>query len=590
MDTFEVGVQLLMSSNHAGILRSMYADLETADNRIERLQERIIKHDQMVADRLSKGFGTGPAAAGARMLFLTNARKETEALDKKLEEAESRFGATQMIFAGGLAIGGLAAVMTALDNIIEKSGKVNTEINKMLIAGMPMHDVKDLETVAKRVAFDVPGTRVANTLEDARALRASLGELEVGDPLAAIKEIMPDVERASLAVQFATGREANEQHFGESGDIMKILLKAVDLRGVVDPKTHEISPSKFKDELNEIVKTLEMGGGLIKPNDLYLLMQQAGPMGKGLPAAEYYDMMATAVMEMNGPRAGTALTALGRQLIGGRMAKHFAEGLAAFGMIPEHSARPIGMTGYVELNDAARAQLEKELDVKGGVFGFAQQLKTNMEAKGLTDPKAQNEVLYRLFSTETGRRLMSIYISQAQVVLRDKKLREAALSPDEAYNSLSEFSLAFSNTQRAAAWDNAWSEIGESGTGLKQWYNRVMGRTGRGLARTFQSINENTYTDQVDQALHLGSGGETGGIGIGEGVRSFGRRLLGLPGDPMHVRVDNQQPTDIHVDIHIDDHHVARTIMRGFVRDLDKPFTAGTDYDPRALPFSNPGR
>jgi hypothetical protein len=340
----------------------------------------------------------------------------------------------QFLYRGMAAVQVVDMVVGGIDRLIDKAKGLNDALVVLQQRGMNAAETRDLEGEAFDIARRIPGRDVSRILSDAGNLRAVLGDQGGADPLADVKAILPEVERIAAALSAATGDDRETS--------MHALMRAVELRGgLIDPSTHRISAERFASELDTIYKVLISGGGMIGSNDLLNLMQQAGPMARMMDADQFYGMMMTAVLDMKGHRAGTALSAAGRQLFGGRMSLAFADEMAKIGLIPEGSFKRAG-SGYITLNTDAQKQLTDSMH--GGLFEWVQKvLRPHMLEHGFVTDEQQSQELYKIMSTETFRRLSALFLQNSDQVLRDQKLIAATPSPMAALELAKKSSIGF---------------------------------------------------------------------------------------------------------------------------------------------------
>jgi hypothetical protein len=310
--------------------------------------------------------------------------------------------------------------MELLGSALDKAVEINTKLTTMHLGGVSEADRKLLTENAYDIAPQVRGRTIPQILSDSISMRLIMGD-EVGpDKSAGVRALMPYAEKAAVLLKAATGEDSPEA--------LARLYKTVELRGdVIDPKTHEISPERFKAGLDAALDLLLIGHGQIKVNDLLNTVKQGGPAMRLIedPYAAWAAVV-TPETELGGARTGTGLTAALRQLLGGSMARHFADEMTDLGMVkpgalykqlfPAAGRNGAVVYGKDFLND------EDVLMKQGLQAWLADIAKKNLAAKGITDAPAINKELYRLMSTETFRRLASIYLTQDAQVARDMLL------------------------------------------------------------------------------------------------------------------------------------------------------------------------
>ena len=246
------------------------------------------------------------------------------------------------------------------------------------------------------------------------------------------------------------------------------IYKTAELGGdLTDPNSHEINPARFEAGVDAAVRALEAAQGIVGTRDLYNMAKQAGPALRMItdPEARYASILAP-LIDLGGARTGTGLTAGMRQFMGGSMARHFAEEMQDLGLIKEGNPwkelmPPLGRNGPIILDKDAVVDGALETIKQKGFFAWSQEaLKDDLARKGITSAPDINQETYRLFSTETFRRIMSLYTTQAQQVVHDAALMKKIPHIDEQIELLKKDSLAMDAETFNSAYSNMLSRLG----------------------------------------------------------------------------------------------------------------------------------
>jgi hypothetical protein len=378
-------------------------------------------------------------------------------------------GAGGKLLKGGLVyeftVGVVRDVLGILNAPFEQYEKLNTELTRLRMAGVSDADVNSLEEQIKRVARAVPGRTYGEVAADTIAVRAILGEESGPDKMAAIRMALPGVEKAAALLKAATGETSPEA--------LARLFKAVEVRGdVTDPATHQLSPERFAAGLDAALNVLVLGHGLASTNDLYNATKQGGPAMRAITDPyEAWASVVTPTFELGGSRTGTGLTAAFRALLGGSMAKHFADEMHDLGL-----AKPEAQ--YTQLMPAAGRNgavmygkdflVDEDVLVNQGLRAWIETtVRDRLAAHGITSAQDINKETYRVMNTETYRRLAAIYLTQSAQVGRDILLYKQIPGLDAKLGLLQGSGMALAGENLGAAFDNTLSGVGETFSGVK---------------------------------------------------------------------------------------------------------------------------
>ncbi|MCJ2077912.1 hypothetical protein MKK68_20075 [Methylobacterium sp. E-016] len=287
--------------------------------------------------------------------------------------------------------------------ILHRSGELQRQTNLFKMAGNSQSDAALGLQAAYNSARTVPDINVTEQFKLFRELSAATQDNSGSAAL------LPEVAKARSVISAATGRENEED--------MRRLFKFIELRGkAIDPKQHKIIPKMFVEELDAATKALVVGQGLLTTNDLQQFVRQAGPMAKGMSSDDLYMSALAAMEDMGGARTGTSLSAVGRQFVGGTMTSKVAGVLKDFGLLTGQG-QEVSDAGKITITEPAKAIKGYDTLTKGTFKDFIdKEVRPALEAKGITSRDDQNKQVYRIFGTDTARRMGSLYLSSPEQV------------------------------------------------------------------------------------------------------------------------------------------------------------------------------
>ncbi|KDE19666.1 hypothetical protein AZ09_10360 [Acetobacter aceti 1023] len=362
-----------------------------------------------------------------KMLGLNIAAKDAQLNLNKVRLAAVGLGG--VILTGGIVRG--------LNDMAAAGAKLQDQIVGMQKDGMTHLQIVQETAQAYKSMSEVRGPDVAERIRAIRELRGIAGEGE-NRSLDEVNQLLPNYLKAANIVG---ARNAQS------------LFRAIELRGDVQfNRNGMLDMSRFEVGLDRAIRALQAAGGTITPRELYGLMQQAGPMARMMSPEAFYGTMTTAVMEMGGQRAGTALTAAGRALYGGIMPERNANEMLNLGLYDPKSIRnvrglsraqkrelsamgySVGRGGVVMVD--RHALVGADVLNAEGVGGWIEKvLSPRMHNMFLREQKRNPQLselqfdmqeLYTLFPTETFRRLAGFYLTQSENVARDQRLQSQA--------------------------------------------------------------------------------------------------------------------------------------------------------------------
>ncbi|MCJ2136200.1 hypothetical protein MKK69_19450 [Methylobacterium sp. J-026] len=392
--------------------------------------------------------------------------------------------------------------------LLHANGELQRQLNLYRLGGAKPSDVAAARSAAFRSAVMVPDVGVAEQMKLLRELSGATGD-EAG-----ARMMLPQVAKTKSIMEAVTGRSSEED--------MKRLFKFIELRGVaIDEATHKIDVSKFGGELNYATKAMVAAQGLITSNDMLAFTKQAGSMAKGMSGEDLFTTMLAGIEDMGGSRAGTSLSAVGRQFLGGVMTGGKAGRLKELGLL-NASGTETTDAGGIKITDPTKAIVGYDVLTKSGFGAFMEQvIRPHMQEHGITGRQQQNEELYRSVGTDTARRLMGLYLSgHEQVGIVADRYRKA-MAGGEGYDKIfgSGQDLQTSTKALSEAFTTLKTALGDAPA-----VSASMMSLARGIAG---------LADMVKDHPALGTAATLGGVGASASLLGFGAvqtmRGFGLP-------------------------------------------------------------
>jgi len=344
---------------------------------------------------------------------------------------------------------GVYAVLDTIKNIVTAGGELETQkklLHDLLGNREQSGDVDGAVKAAIAYSTDansgIIGSTPASNLAGLREIYPFMPNLS-----AAIKELPSLMQAAKLLEELTHGQKKAETQ-------LPILAKALEnLGGGIDPETHELSPERMDKAVNEAVKTIIAGGGVIDANALLGFAKQAGGMGRiTTDLGTMFDNIITSVLDMGGNRSGTALAALGRQFLGDVMSPQKAEELESLGILPKGGWHKAG--AGIAMNPGQKMLGEDEIkDPEKGIAAWVRDVWGPAVMRKLGPNATVADVMqesYKDFSTSTAQRLGLLFLANSAQVERDKLIRNS-VDPKGAYQGMVAYDLAANANNLSAA-------------------------------------------------------------------------------------------------------------------------------------------
>lgn len=356
-------------------------------------------------------------AAGNIAEFLSGMSRQLTGIHAQVKDVERSIGAWKALAGGAaLAFGGVE-VLKFIDHLGKAGGEMQRQANNFQAAGNSIGDTARAVSAAFDSIQKVPGVDAVDAMKRYRELAGA-----TQDNAGSIG-VLPDFLKAQVVYGAAAGEGADAE------DGMKRIAKMIELRqGAIDHLTHKIDPKKFDSELDVAVKALQVGQGLITANDLQQLIKQAGPMAKGMDPLKFWSIYLASLEEMGGARTGTAMTAVARQVLGGIMTPRVANEWRDLGMLdPQHHGWHVTKKGDTIIDDPKKAIRGYQTFNEEGFQSFVDKfVRPAMVNAGYVTDKDQNAELYKFGSTETARRLYSMYLTGSEQVEAEQRKIQGA--------------------------------------------------------------------------------------------------------------------------------------------------------------------
>jgi hypothetical protein len=292
---------------------------------------------------------------------------------------------------GGAALGAAGGIIFTLKKITDHAKELSHELASLQAMNLSGGQIGAIQSEAQRLSTGgVLGTTQAGNIRLAGRAYSLVGADE------ATKMMEP-------LAKFGRVFGANIGNMAKGDDQLDLILRSGELMGkLTDPNTGHVDTQRLLKYLDVAAKVSAATHGRVGPADAFRLAQQGGPALAGMSDEGLLSMF-MATQDMGGMRAGTALTALYQQMVGGKMTKSVAERLQGLGLVGGFTT---GQGGHVTFNQGA---LDNDFTraIKTDPLAAAEILKTSLEKHGIFGQNAQTQELFSILGRQTTQRLVS---------------------------------------------------------------------------------------------------------------------------------------------------------------------------------------
>jgi hypothetical protein len=288
----------------------------------------------------------------------------------------------------------------------------------MRIGGMKQKEIADATAAAWKTARDVLTTTPAENLRAIGELRTVFGD--TGEAIA----VLPQIQKLQSVLTSLTGT-------AQEG-LAYTTMRAVEmLGGTINPHTGQIDPTRSQEMIDLMTKASIATHGKVDPRQWLNFAQTAGGVVKNMDPSALIMGMAPIIQEMGGFRAGTALTALNQQIVGGVMPQRVVADWVKYGLVDESKISATRMGVRVAPGGVVGEEVWKRNPLQWIEDTFIPALKK----KGVSQEGISDEII-RLFGRQTSQREASLMATQLVRIHKDIQMAEQAMASAPAYEEL----------------------------------------------------------------------------------------------------------------------------------------------------------
>lgn len=338
-------------------------------------------------------------------------------------------GGTGGIIAGGIATWGVIEAMKASMEPLHQ---------QVLYRQLGASEGETQAAVARawEISRSVPGTRTGGNLAliaDARSIVGQKEALEMAPGLARTEQVLNNLSDKG----------------GKKGSMLD-LLRSGELTGAFTDENRHVDIDKFNRFLDFSIKTAEATHGKVMPSDLLALAKQGAPT-LGSLNEEGWQSMAIMTQAMSGNRAGTAMTALQRQFLGGRMTQGTLSALEQMG-IADAKDFTVERGGHVVPKPGAMKELVGKFQ-SDPFSAFTDVIIPKLREHGVSTFEQFQPWIYKLFGTQTSQRAAFELFRGGEQFTGERKRLGEAMGVDKASGAMGKdpeqsmrtFTAAFEN-------------------------------------------------------------------------------------------------------------------------------------------------
>lgn len=452
MDVYKVGVSLsLRNGVSAGL--------------------RLITHDLGGVMKAMKGVNSGTAGLATNML--------------KLGAASATAG---------------IAVLGVYEKLANAGAAFVHQQTLALEMGVKQATQASLTAQAWKSAYAIPGTSVSGNYRRGLEARSAVG--------GARAVVLNPTMGAAHVIMSVAG------YHGEQST--NYLMKSVELLGAtVNRTTGKFSVTQTQQAFTQALSAMLLTNFRFNPSELFAMLKRSSTYARMMTPGAFFRSMMTPAQEMGGAAAGTALTSLMMQLMGGRMSKAVADNLAKIGILRAGSYKAIG-GGYVEIANPLKDVAGLPLLSKRSAAEWTHDiLRPAMVSHGYKSRLTQMVELSRITSGRTQARLLATYLTMWPQYLKDvdQKHRIDQLGLMGILNFVEKKDPYAAQRGVSKAWGNFTTALGTAAT---KTLIPVLHELTRGLNHLSHWANAHPRTvAKIDKAM----------VDIGAGLVGFGAAL-----------------------------------------------------------------
>lgn len=365
--------------------------------------------------------------------------KDMLGLHATTSKVEQNFAGWSKALIGVGAILAGSMIMGTMIKLTEKASELNEQLIKMKRLGGEAGEAATSGYLTKR-AFDI-AQRVPMKVSDLMKIPGmtySIMGMKEAD------ETMEPLARYAFVLQ------SDKKYKGDvTGDLQKVI-RAGELSGrITDPITKHIDPHKLESFLDMAAKINAATHGMVGPDAMLAMAQQAGPSLRGL-TDEGFLSMAIQSQAMGGHRAGTAYLSLWQQLASGTMMKRTAQGMEEMGFLKPDEWSTEG--GHVSISPEAAKRLGKLIGQDP--LMFAKAINEELAKRGVTDPIEQMQAVMRMTGRQTTQRFSMEEVVNFQQMLAERERLMQGMGNGPAFTLLKNESVQANLQALSNSWDN----------------------------------------------------------------------------------------------------------------------------------------
>jgi hypothetical protein len=358
----------------------------------------------------------------------------------KVNQLHGGFNRLKLAIGGAFAVTAGMALFGVMDKLIDKTKDYQDQLIKLKALGGDMTPAVQNGSITAK-AFDI-AKRVPMSVTDlAKIPGMSYSILGQEDSM----KVWEDLAKFQTVMQF----QEHKSPEAASGELQK-WLRAGELGGrLTDPNTHQVALEEVRRFMDLSQKIMASTHGMVNPSTLLGMSQQAGFSMRGM-SDEGFMNMAIAAQAMGGPRAGTALLSTYQQMGGGRMTRQAAQNMQDMGMLNEGD----WSTDHGKVIVNAETQRRLGRLVSENPMNLVNEMLSNLEKRGVTDPVEQNRLVMGALGRQTSQRFVAEQMMNKHQIDAERGRMGQGMAQGTMFDTIMNESVSKNLEGMKAAWEN----------------------------------------------------------------------------------------------------------------------------------------